>query len=523
MDKNTDIKIHNYCFLLVECFVMIPLLVKDMSIINAGAYAVGIGWLAYLLLGKDEYAGKPAGLLSTIVFVDILLISFLHISELLKNKEVIKALLSSLLNGLVRAIFIIAIAWVVMRFFNSKMKALLEVFMWLIMEITMILLMDSIVGMESWRKYFIIFYTAISVLWFFSVKISKICSEGNEVKFQLKSWILFLLYLSAYLLQSQISFGTYVTSLPQNYLLFYDKYLSWMGLFITVFLCLGLGFWLRPKSKQDKHTTSLVFWSFACILLVMKSLQTFYFTYNWAMAVFYLVLLVWLMSPNRKFAKAEKFRWAGYDILGLTLIELFLAYAFSKGAWMLCIIPVCVAIVYFVEKKGTCLQQNIWITIAILIGASSLFFHYRFGAANVIALLIIAVFGILTGVLMSLPHPARIEIVGKNIRFALQVGVVILLLVLWAHSGSKIQVKQNIHEGTASVEVEAIGKNNSIQKSYYYWTDSKARKVSEDMSFSKSISSISGENECLTIVVIDKNNIKTTRRVWFPYDFFTNK
>ena len=51
MDKNTDIKIHNYCFLLVECFVMIPLLVKDMSIINAGAYAVGIGWLAYLLLG----------------------------------------------------------------------------------------------------------------------------------------------------------------------------------------------------------------------------------------------------------------------------------------------------------------------------------------------------------------------------------------------------------------------------------------------------------------------------------------
>ena len=182
MSTNTNIKIHNYCFLAMECFIMLPLLIKNMTVINAGAFVVGIGYLAYLLLGKEEYAGKPAGLLATIVFVDMLLIGFLRISFLFIEKELMEQIFSGAAGVIGEGIIMMVLAGLILRFLGNKFKATADVIIWIGMEITMFLLIASKGSWGAEKVYVLIFYTAVSFFWFFSASVSKICAEGNAVK-----------------------------------------------------------------------------------------------------------------------------------------------------------------------------------------------------------------------------------------------------------------------------------------------------------------------------------------------------
>ena len=518
MSTNTNIKIHNYCFLAMECFIMLPLLIKNMTVINAGAFVVGIGYLAYLLLGKEEYAGKPAGLLATIVFVDMLLIGFLRISFLFIEKELMEQIFSGAAGVIGEGIIMMVLAGLILRFLGNKFKATADVIIWIGMEITMFLLIASKGSWGAEKVYVLIFYTAVSFFWFFSARVSKICAEGNAVKTLLKSWVLFVLFF-VFSRLGYIPFSTYMAALPQNYLSFYEKYMSWLGLALTVIICLSIGFFLKPKSEKDNRTTALIFWGFAGILLMLKALQIFYFTYNWVLAVFYMILVAIYIGKEERSKSINKY--FGMYIWILTAGMLVLFYAVNRGLWMICIAAV---ILWGLSKvlniKEREVEKNLWIVLGIFVFVAAFFFHYRFSMINMIAFAAIMLFGILTILLIAWPHPAGIDLLGKYSRIAVTAAVLLLLFLLWGHSGAKIRVKQDFNARTASVTVKAVGKENEIKKSYYYWTDSKAKKVSEETSFLNQINSIGGQNECLTIVTIDKNNVKTMRKVWFPYDFF---
>ncbi len=169
MVSTLETKKHNLMFLALEAIIMLPLLIVNLSIVNAAAYIVLGGYLIYLLLGKKQYDGKPAALLSTTIFIDLLLVCFLHMGFAWENKEIWKIWIGSIAQGILSNLILLVIAGVILKFLYGRIRYK-EFLMWVVMEAFMLIQIVLNYGVQGAGKLSMshlgimlaIFYTAVS-------------------------------------------------------------------------------------------------------------------------------------------------------------------------------------------------------------------------------------------------------------------------------------------------------------------------------------------------------------------------
>ena len=193
-------------------------------------------------------------------------------------------------------------------------------------------------------------------------------------------------------------------------------------------------------------------------------------------------------------------------------------YLVNRGMWVLAIAAVISAGLIFLVKQEESL--NIRLMIAWFLMGAGAVLTLRKCADNLLAVLVIVLCGIICSVALNWPHPAGIKTRKRMKMIGVNVAVVLLLLIPCFRQGVSIKVENTAELGKVNITVEARGKDNEIQQAYYYWRDGKGQKVSENQSLTAGQQNLSMENECLTIVTVDKNGIETQRKVWFPYAFY---
>lgn len=526
MDTFTAIferKKHNLCFLILEAVIMLPLLVRNFSWVNLGAYIVLGGWLYYTLMVKEVYRGNPGALVSFMIFLDLVLVCFMQVSGVWEHKEVLKEWLDSGLAKMVERFALFVVPAVIYWFLAKRIrqKTLLR---WITMEVVVFFIVIVDFGSGIIKRMIIsrtglmilIFYTAVSVMWFAAADISRKCAGLTEIRTGWMSIALFVMFFG-YLYTPP--FIQYMMQLPERYRLFTETYMSWTWIVIMVTLSLAAGMILKPKDKQESGTSMLVLWGFAGFCLIMKLAQVWYFTYVWAVLLLYLLLLVVCFDIERKKDAAED-EFYGMSMLFLSAGFAFLIFAANRGFWALFLSAALIFLVGCIPSEKNSFKESLIFLLMMVFLALGFMFHLRGCKENYIAAAVITVFGIITCMLMTWEHPAGIMIVKMSRRVSLCALMALLLLIVCMRGGSKIKVGQKQGENTVAVSVEAKGKENEVAESYYYWTDAKGKKVSEDIQLRSSGQELEMQTECLTIVAVDKNGIKTTRKVWYPHGFW---
>ena len=196
-------------------------------------------------------------------------------------------------------------------------------------------------------------------------------------------------------------------------------------------------------------------------------------------------------------------------------------YAINRGLWLVAaaVAAVCILAMNLKAAEAS-LRNRFCILAACILTALAFIIHLRGSVENLKAVAVITIYGVISLILMTWPHPAGIDLDSKKKRLFVYISSVVLLVLLFTRSGSTIKVEQKQGENTITVSVEAYGKKNEIQETYYYWRNGKGKKISENISFNGSVKNLEMENECLTIVAVDKNGVMTSRKVWFPYGFY---
>lgn len=520
--KNTDFEKtkHNLCFLILEGVIMLPLLVMNFSWIHALAYLVLGGYLVNQLMFKEAYKGNPGALFSTMVLVDILLIGVLHMDYVWMQKGDFEQSLTLFMDSIVSSVSILAIAGILLAvFYKSKILKIRNVFLWAILTMCMVLRLQS-QGSGIEGAYFIIFYGTVSAGWILAETLSRKCMKEDKVEVGKRTTFLFVL---AYILVSMrfTPLLAYVSILPQSYAAFGEKYMSAFLVILMVALTGVMGYVLQPKSRKEQHTegnsSTLFMWGFGGLCLVLKCSQTFYFTYVWALVLLY-GIIYYVLFQNIRNKNYENYKWYGVEIPVAAVSISLIMYLVNRGMWVLAIAAVISAGLIFLVKQEESL--NIRLMIAWFLMGAGAVLTLRKCADNLLAVLVIVLCGIICSVALNWPHPAGIK-TGKRMKMiGVNVAVVLLLLIPCFRQGVSIKVENTAELGKVNITVEARGKDNEIQQAYYYWRDGKGQKVSENQSLTAGQQNLSMENECLTIVTVDKNGIETQRKVWFPYAFY---
>lgn len=520
--KNTDFEKtkHNLCFLILEGVIMLPLLVMNFSWIHALAYLVLGGYLVNQLMFKEAYKGNPGALFSTMVMVDIFLIGVLHMDYVWMQKENFEQNLTLFMDSIVSSVILLAIAGILLAaFYKAKILKIRNVFLWAILTMCMILKLQS-QGSGIEGAYFIIFYGAVSAGWILAETLSRKCMKEDKVEVGKRTTFLFVL---AYILVSMrfTPFLAYVSILPQSYVAFGEKYMSTLLVILMVALTGVMGYVLQPKNRKEQHTegnsSTLFMWGFGGLCLVLKCSQTFYFTYVWVLILLYGIIYYVLFEKIRN-KNYKNYKWYGVEIPVAAVSISLIMYLVNRGMWVLAIAAVISAGLIFLMKQEE--NLNIRLMIAWFLMGAGAVITLRGCMDNLLAVLVIVLCGIICSVALNWPHPARIK-TGKGIKMVVvNAAVILLLLIPCFRQGSSIKVENTAEPGKVNITVEARGKDNEIQQAYYYWRDARGRKVSENGSMSGSLNNFAMSNECLTIVAVDKNNIQTERKVWFPYVFY---
>lgn len=526
MVSTLETKKHNLMFLALEAIIMLPLLIVNLSIVNAAAYIVLGGYLIYLLLGKKQYDGKPAALLSTTIFIDLLLVCFLHMGFAWENKEIWKIWIGSIAQGILSNIILLVIAGVILKFLYGRIRYK-EFLMWVVMEAFMLIQIVLNYGVQGAGKLSMshlgimlaIFYTAVSGMWFFAARLSKRCSGGEKTHTEILSIILFALYFLILHIYPE-PFMYYIVDLPNYYQIFAERYMTWLWIGIIFFACLVFGIALRPKKDGDSRVSTLIFWGFGSFCVIMKVAQVCYFTYDWFMIILYLAVFYVFLCKEQN-SKSPDYKYYGIGVYMVTAFFIVQFYAINRGLWLVAaaLAAVCILAMNLKGAKDSLLNR-FCILAACILTALAFIIHLRGSVENLKAVAVITIYGVISLILMTWPHPAGIDLDSKKKRIFVYISSVVLLLLLFTRSGSTIKVEQKQGENTITVSVEAYGKKNEIQETYYYWRNGKGKKISENTSFNGSVKNLEMENECLTIVAVDKNGVMTSRKVWFPYGFY---
>lgn len=362
------------------------------------------------------------------------------------------------------------------------------------------------------------FYLLFALIWFTFCIIS--CHVDSDT-YKRNNWlsnfllIIFVLFCTAennvaqmFIPQAKI----YLLSMP-------TAALAWWKVILSAIVLAGCAIVAFDYLNDTMGADALVLCFVASALVILRVLMANYFAFNWIVFIVFLVSCVRCLKNELNQKKTLRLPTLGYVTVQFVAI-LVAVWLIKAGLWInLIIIATYTLIFYVTVGKGINEKHKLrhWLTIlsAPAVYAIAYIWHMRYSLDAII--LIALSYVILAGVMIILHwhHPDKLA-VPRGYKMVVCGMLIVLCWIAMGRYGAKVDVEFDIVKNTATVEIDAKGKNNDIQSVEYQWKSKTGEPVDIGTAMDNSGSSIPILGEILTITVTDSHGVVTTKTEWYP-------
>lgn len=512
--------------------MMIPIIVRNYTLIGLGTSAVLLLISAYIIIIKSN-SNIPAGAYyTTLVFFDFYIYMGLQY-KILKSGFALENL---------------------PHIFNTFIENHLCLYL---------LIFGGIVGFIGLTKHKVTWFTGIGAAAIGSAIILNIWSNSNVKDLQFVAggdallatfllsvlvWTVFLeisvrivpekrttnIWFGVILLASIIMLCTtdyefiqsvIVNNLSSKILALPTTAFAWWKVILSCVVLIGCSIAMYDNKHKENQVgvDSFLMIVSAIFVFAIKLLMENYFVYN-AFLMLFLIVATFRCLHNELLNK-KTCRLNTVTFLIVETVTFILAlYMLKAGYWINTIVTITFVIIFYSQyerMKSSETKNFLWIVIISCLIAETLAWQWkiRFSVEGVIIMATVYVMSVVTILIVNYPHPNKI-IPHKNIKIFLCVCVALLCLAS-IRTTMKAKADVSTDNEVVTISVEAKGKQNNIESISYGWTDYRGRTIGDKQTLIESGQEIPVLSDVLKIIATDSKGYRAIYYYWFPSWLYT--
>ena len=508
LEINKD-KLSVYMFYILNLFVMIPYVVKHLSIKNF-IYAVVLFAAEYYFSCYVAKAKKNGS--SYLIQYVLLDFSYYFVINYPLLKEQASAIIAGeFINRYGAVLVLIVLFSLILLFMQPKLMGIfgccILVLGTMFMKIIMGIPLDGTVSMESQQTLIYYSYVINSLILLLIFKLSIYGNEEAGIKnaamYALSIILLTVLYIIFIQTKnvSAVYIIDFVSSLPK--------------LIFSVIVLYAASF-LLEENKIDSYAL----FSVATLLIVLKVSFVNYFIYNiWFIISFILLLIFGAKYGSRYEADNGNGKTAIGFCTSIGFLSIFLLLLLSHGYWMYAIL----FLMFVLYAKNTNLSidslkdlRRMWTIIVVFVVVSMLLLNIK-RAYSVDMLWMYLLIGTVCALCFYIYNYKYKECTTYVISIYSTVTMCVIILCTFINIPT-INVDDTIENDKIHIVASTKSEENKIQTIEYYWKDKKGNMVSDIKKSKKEDFSLKIINEKLTVKLIDKYGIVRTIDYYFPIE-----
>lgn len=530
----TSLKTNKIIIFCINALMMIPLIVRNYTLIGLGISATILFISAYIVIFRSDSSLPAGAYLTTLVFFDFYIFMGLQY-------EVLKA-----------------------GFISENLSYIFET----LMEDQMclyLLIFGGIVGFIGLIKHKVTWFTGVGAAAFGAAIILSIWSNTNIEDLQFVSggdtflaafllsvlfWTVLLeistrvapekrttnIWLGIILLISIIMLCTtefefvqsIIGDLSSKMLALPTTAFAWWKVIVSCIVLIGCSVAMYDNKHKENQigVDSFLMIVSAIFVFAIKLLMENYFIYS-ALLMLLLIIVTFRCLRNEILNKKTCRLNTATFLIVETIIFILTLYTLKAGYWINAIVTVTFVIIFYSQYERMKLPKNrniLWITIISCFVVEALAWQWkmRFSIEGIIILATVYIMSVATILILNYPHPDNI-IPNKNLKIFVCICVALLCLAS-VRTTMKANVDVSSDNKFVTISVEAKGEKNDVASISYQWTDYRGRTVGDNQVLIESGEEIPVQSDVLTVIATDTKGYRATYYYWFPswlYSFET--
>lgn len=468
---------------------------------------------------NDEFACAK---LPFIIFMDVVLL-FVNTNDVWRPFMTEVKLYMLLLNMVywIPCVIIGIIFWVI------SCKKNQTIFQWIALEffgLAFVATWGAVPGQWSYYiQIFFLIYSVISFAWCCAqnAAVLIIPEKANAVRAMTLGLLAIFFFLKFFALDYLEQ--TFFAEFPTQITVFLTERLG-VGKIIFLVILLGVATaFLGSKCIYD----ALCMAGIACAILVLKASTVFFTPFNVLIMFIYGFLVMKLFKMAKENVEEDGISSIGFLVIYTVATVIAMALIHS-GLWIIVLLSLVFLKILFPKRKEN-KHFTLWMLTWFFVVALFALGLQKVSMEAVVSVIVICVSFIVMLRFLNWKHPsAQIEYGLVKACMCLAFGLLMILSV--TRIGTKITYEYNPETNTVSFSAKANGKENYISGLKYYYSehpfiwepiDGESLYAFPVMQEEYEIKDIPASTKCLVVESIDKNMVKTRKKIFLPTYYYT--
>lgn len=530
----TSLKTNKIIIFCINALMMIPLIVRNYTLIGLGISATILFVSAYIVIFRSDSSLPAGAYLTTLVFFDfyiymglqyeVLKASFIsenlsYIFETLMEDQMCLCLL--IFGGIVGFIGLIKreVTW----FTGVGAAAFGAAIILSIWSNTNIEDLQFVSGGDTFLAAFL-----LSVL--FWTVLLEISTRVAPEKRTTNIWLGIILLISIIMLcTTEFEFvQSIIGDLSSKMLALPTTAFAWWKVVVSCIVLIGCSVAMYDNKHKENQigVDSFLMIVSAIFVFAIKLLMENYFIYSSLLMLLLIIVTFRCLHNEILNKKTCRLNTATFLIVE-TIVFILTLYTLKAGYWINAIVTVTFVIIFYSQYERMKLLKNrniLWITIISCFVVEALAWQWkmRFSIEGIIILATVYIMSVATILILNYPHPDNI-IPNKNLKIFVCICVALLCLAS-VRTTMKANVDVSSDNKFVTISVEAKGEKNDVASISYQWTDYRGRTVGDNQVLIESGEEIPVQSDVLTVIATDTKGYRATYYYWFPswlYSFET--
>ena len=379
----------------------------------------------------------------------------------------------------------------------------------------------------AWSYYIQIFFLIYSMLSFVwccaqTVAVLKSPKKAKAVRAMTLGLLAIFTFFKFFVLDylEQIYFAEF----PSQITMFLTERLG-VGKVIFFVILIGVAaVFLLEKHMYD----ALGMAGIACAILVLKASTVFFTPFNVFIMFIYGLLVM-------KLFKAEKEKIEGDDIGSIVFLVIYTAATaivmalIHSGLWIVVVLSLIFVKILFPKKGKTNKHFTMWVLTWFLVVILFVLGLQKVSMETSVSIILIYISFIIMLCFLNWKHPAA-QIRYNLVKTFMCLAFGLFMILSVTRSGTKITYEYNPLDNTVSFSAKANGKDNYISELIYYYSEQPFMwEPIDEVSWAEftvmqetyEMQGISVSTKCLVVETIDKNMVKTRKKIFLPAYYYT--
>ena len=530
----TSLKTNKIIIFCINALMMIPLIVRNYTLIGLGISVAILLISAYIVIFKSDSSVPAGAYYTTLVFFDFYIYmgllyevlkagfiseNFLHIFEtLIKNQMCLYLLIFGGIVG-----FIGLIKHEVTWFTGVGAAAFGSAIILNIWSNTNIEDLQFVAGGDAFLAAFLLSVLFWTVLLEMSTRVAPEKRTTNI-------WLGIILLASVITLcTTEFEFvQSIIDDLPSKMLALPTTAFAWWKVVVSCIVLIGCSVAMYDNKHKENQigVDSFLMIVSAIFVFAIKLLMGNYFIYS-ALLMFLLIIVTFRCLHNEILNKKTCRLNTATFLIVETIVFILTLYTLKAGYWINAIVTITFVIIFYSQYERIKSPENknvLWIAIISCFVVEALAWQWkmRFSIEGVIILATVYIMSVATILILNYPHPDKL-VPHKNMRIFVCICVAFLCLAS-VRTTMKAKADVSTDNKVVTISVEAKGKRNDIESISYQWTDYRGRTIGDEQVFIESGQEIPVQSDVLRVIATDTKGYRATYYYWFPswlYSFET--